>query len=82
MTFPEWQLADAKNRFSELVRRALTDGPQRVTRRGDAVVVLSAKEYERLSGKSLSFKSYLMSGPKIDGLDTKRAKDTGRTIKL
>jgi len=36
------QLHDAKQRFSELVRRAIEEGPQTVTRRGkDAVVVIS-----------------------------------------
>jgi prevent-host-death family protein len=45
-----WKLEDAKNRFSEVVRLALADQPQRVTRNGrDAVVVISAAEYERLA---------------------------------
>ncbi len=44
----EWRLADAKNRFSELVNRSLTDGPQRVLRRGDAVMVVSEHDYQRL----------------------------------
>jgi antitoxin Phd len=35
-----WQLQDAKNHFSELVDRALTDGPQTVTRHGEPVVVV------------------------------------------
>ncbi|MGE3141960.1 MAG: bifunctional phosphopantothenoylcysteine decarboxylase/phosphopantothenate--cysteine ligase CoaBC [Hyphomonadaceae bacterium] len=35
----DWAVADAKNRFSELVTRALTEGPQRVRRRGQTVVV-------------------------------------------
>ena len=35
----EWQLADAKNRFSEVVNRALAKGPQFVRRRGDVVVI-------------------------------------------
>lgn len=44
-----WKLKDAKARFSELVRRAQTEGPQRVTVRGkDAVVVISAEELKRL----------------------------------
>ena len=44
-----WKLQDAKARFSELVRRARTEGPQRVTIRGhDAVVVIAADELERL----------------------------------
>ena len=39
-----WNLADAKNRFSELVNLALSDGPQTVRRRKDEVVVIAAKE--------------------------------------
>lgn len=46
-----WKLQDAKARFSELVRAAQAEGPQRVTVHGrDAVVVLSAEEYARLAG--------------------------------
>lgn len=44
-----WKLREAKAQFSELVRRARTEGPQRVTVRGhDAVVVIAADELERL----------------------------------
>jgi prevent-host-death family protein len=44
-------LQDAKARFSELVRRARSDGPQRVTVHGrDEVVVISAEEFRRLKG--------------------------------
>jgi prevent-host-death family protein len=46
-----WRLEEAKARLSEVVRRAGSEGPQRVTVRGrPAAVVLSAEEYERLSG--------------------------------
>jgi phosphopantothenoylcysteine decarboxylase/phosphopantothenate--cysteine ligase len=38
----DWAVADAKNRFSELVTKALTEGPQRVSRRGRTVVVSAA----------------------------------------
>lgn len=41
----DWKLADAKTRFSELVTRAIADGPQRVTRRKDVVIVLSQADY-------------------------------------
>jgi prevent-host-death family protein len=44
-----WKLEDAKNRFSEVVRLAMANGPQRVTRGGrDAVVIVGAAEYEAL----------------------------------
>ncbi|MEN9314804.1 MAG: hypothetical protein RIS35_1197 [Pseudomonadota bacterium] len=46
-----WRLQDAKARFSELVRRAHSDGPQHVTLHGrDAVVVVDADEFARLCG--------------------------------
>ena len=49
--FGRWRLQDAKARFSELVRLAHSDGPQHVTLHGrDAVVVVDAMEYRRLTG--------------------------------
>ena len=46
-----WLLQDAKARFSELVRRVHSEGPQRVTVHGrDEVVVISAGEFRRLKG--------------------------------
>lgn len=48
----QWQLQDAKARFSELFRQALAAGPQLVTRQGGGeVVVVSREEYDRLSGR-------------------------------
>jgi len=47
---PEWKLQDAKARFSQVVREAQANGPQRVTVHGrDAVVVLSVADYARLA---------------------------------
>lgn len=47
-----WRLQDAKARFSELVRRAHSEGPQHVTLHGrDAVVVIDADEFLRLKGE-------------------------------
>ena len=46
-----WQLQEAKARFSEVVRRAVEQGPQHVTVNGEErAVVVSAREYDRLSG--------------------------------
>ena len=47
----QWLLQDAKARFSELVRRVHSEGPQRVTVHGrDEVVVIAAEEFRRLKG--------------------------------
>ena len=56
-----------EGRFSELIRRAINDGPQTVTHRGaDIAVVLSIEDYRRLTGAKRSFLDYLLSGPKLD----------------
>ena len=47
-TTDTWSVAEAKAKFSEVVERATTEGPQRVTKNGrDAVVVVSAAEWEQ-----------------------------------
>ena len=78
----EWNLADAKNRFSEVVNLALTEGPQRVRRRKDTVVVLSVEEYERLTGQRLGFKDYLAQGESFEGLDLTRDESPSRDVAL
>ena len=46
-----WLLQEAKARFSELVRRVRSEGPQHVTVRGcDEVLVIAAEEFRRLKG--------------------------------
>ena len=80
-----WKLQDAKARFSELVRRARTEGPQRVTVRGhDAVVVIAAEELERLlapTSDAVPFVTF-MESLSVDGLDLTRERDLGREVLL
>jgi len=79
-----WKLEDAKARFSEVVRRARSEGPQRVTVRGrDAVVVISAEELERLlpPTRSLPFVRF-MEGPYVEGLELDREPNHGRDAEL
>ncbi len=60
----EWPLQDAKNRLSELIRRAREEGPQVVTLRGArAAVVLSAETFDRLTADRPSLVDHLLSGP-------------------
>lgn len=68
----QWKLADAKNKFSEVVTRALTEGPQHIARRDDAVVVLSERDFQKLTGKGKDFKQFLLSGPDLSKLNLTR----------
>lgn len=79
-----WKLEDAKARFSEMVRQAREDGPQRVTVRGqDAVVVMSVEEFERLVPQKprVPFVQF-MEGLHLGGLDLEREMDRGRDAEL
>ena len=78
-----WQLQEAKQKFSQLVRRALDEGPQVVTRRGEeAVVVLSAEEFRRLTGSKPDLKQFLLTGPDLSALEMERAEDLPRDVAL
>jgi prevent-host-death family protein len=78
-----WQVQTAKQRFSELVERAVNEGPQIVTKHGrETVVVLDIAEYRRLRGEPMNFKEFLLSIPKGDDLEIERSKDPPREIDL
>jgi antitoxin Phd len=79
-----WKLQDAKNRFSEVVKEALSAGPQIVTRRGkETAVVLSVEEYRRLARPEVSLIEFLRSSPLGEvELDLERGRDTGREVEL
>ncbi len=77
-----WKLAEAKNKLSEVVRRALQEGPQRIERRNDAVIVIDAEEYERLMGRRLTLKEYLFAAPDLGELDLERDRSPMRNVEL
>jgi prevent-host-death family protein len=73
-----WSFQEAKAKFSEVVRRAQTEGPQLVTVHGKEAVMISAVESEaslkrRLAGKDLV--AALRAGPKFEIELSKRPKD-------
>src|SRR6202158_2450020 len=82
-----WQIQSAKARFSEVFRRARTEGPQRITRQGkEGVVMVAEEQYERLVGRSHQPKSlvqFFRASPLMGvELDLERDRDAGRDIEL
>lgn len=77
-----WQLAEAKNKLSEVVNKALTVGPQRIRRRDDAVVVISEAEYQRLTGERMTFKEFLLASPDFSDVDLSRDQSPMREVEL
>jgi antitoxin Phd len=77
-----WNLTEAKNHLSELVNRTLTEGPQRITRRNDMVIVITEEEYNRLCRQKPSFKEALLSAPSFEGVDLSRDHSPMREVSL
>lgn len=76
-----WQLQDAKQRFSELVRRTLDEGPQVVTRHGEeVVVVVPAQQYRRQQRPD--FVEFLLAGPDFSQLELDRSGRPPRDVEL
>ena len=62
-----WQLQEAKNKFSEVVEEALSQGPQVVTRRGvEAVIILSYAEYRKLIASQKKLSEFFRQSPLVD----------------
>lgn len=79
----QWRLAEAKNRFSEVVKLALSQGPQQILRREESVVILSLQDYQRLLGNRPNFRQFLLdSTPDLDDLDLKRDPSPTRDVDL
>ena len=79
-----WQLQDAKNRFSELVNKALDEGPQVVTRRGELVVVVVSNEaYNKLLKSQSSLLEFFRQSPLVGAeLDLERERSLPRETQL
>lgn len=80
----KWQLQEAKNRFSEVVRKASEEGPQTVTKHGkDSVVILSADDYRKLEQPKTSLIEFFQKSPlsKVE-IDLKREKSQVRSFEL
>ena len=82
-----WQLQSAKAQFSEVIRRALTNGPQVITKQGkEEVVILPIEQYKKLTERSKqpqSLVQFFAESPLVEaGLDLERKPDYGRTVDL
>jgi len=86
-----WQIQDAKQRFSEMIRAVTSRGPQVITRHGeDVAVVVEISEYRRLTRPAVDLAGILLGGPKLDDglaevfaeVEAERQADLGRAVDL
>ena len=77
----KWQLYEAKNKLSSLIDEAVQGKPQCIMRRGEeAVMVVSIKEYQELKQPKKSLGKFLLTMPKCEDLEIKRATGKIREI--
>ncbi|MFA4839521.1 MAG: type II toxin-antitoxin system Phd/YefM family antitoxin [Candidatus Neomarinimicrobiota bacterium] len=79
-----WQIQDAKNKFSEVIGEALKNGPQIVTKHGEATaVILSIQDFKKMQQKRSRITEFFSSSP-LAGLDLEieRMSDNPRSAEL
>lgn len=79
-----WTVAEAKAKFSEVIERAETLGPQTVTRHGrTAAVIVAADEWERRTRRIGNLAEFFASSPlRGSGLRIRRRRDRLRKVDL
>lgn len=79
-----WTVAEAKAKFSEVIDRAETMGPQTVTRRGrTAAIVVAAVEWERKTKRTGNLAEFLANSPlRRSDLKIRRRKDRPRKVQV
>ena len=82
-----WALQDAKGRFSEVVERARSEGPQMVTKRGKgAVVIVAVEQFRQLTRRKgeEDLVGFFRHSPLADLSPEllERDRDAGREVKL
>jgi prevent-host-death family protein len=84
MNMDKWTVAEAKAKFSELVDRAKSRGPQTITKHGrSAVVVVAAEEWQRKTKRVGNLAEFFAASPlRGSGLKLKRVKGRLRKVGL
>ena len=84
MGAPNWTVAEAKSKFSEIIERAISEGPQTITRRGrTAAIVVGAEEWQRKTKRAGNLAEFFAGSPlRASGLKVRRSKSPPRKISL
>jgi prevent-host-death family protein len=84
MASRSWTVAQAKAKFSEVLDRAMAEGPQTITRRGrTAAVVVNADEWNRKTKRVGTLADFFAASPlRNSGLKVKRPEGRIRRIDL
>jgi prevent-host-death family protein len=84
MSAHTWTVAEAKAKFSEVIDKAQSDGPQTITRNGrTAAVIVAAEEWERKTKRKGNLAEFFAASPlRGSGVQIKRLRGGLRKVKL
>ena len=84
MSMQNWTVAEAKAKFSEIIQRAMSEGPQTITRKGrTAAVVVGAEEWQRKTKRAGNLAEFFAASPlRGSELKVRRSKARPRRISL
>jgi prevent-host-death family protein len=84
MNTQTWTVAEAKAKFSELLDKAKSEGPQKITKHGrTTAVVVAAEAWERKAARKGNLAEFLATSPlRGSGLKLKRLPVRLRRIEL
>ncbi|HXW93316.1 MAG TPA: type II toxin-antitoxin system Phd/YefM family antitoxin [Terriglobales bacterium] len=79
-----WTVAEAKAKFSKLLDKAKSEGPQKITKHGrTTAVVVAAEEWERKAERKGNLAEFLASSPlRRSGLKLKRLRVRLQKVEL
>lgn len=79
-----WTVAEAKAKFSEMIERAMSEGPQTITRKGrTAAVLVGAEEWQRKTKRVGNLAEFFAASPlRGSGMKVRRLKERPRKINL
>jgi prevent-host-death family protein len=79
-----WTVAEAKAKFSEIIQRAMSEGPQTVTKNGrTAAVVVGAEEWQRKTRRVGTLAEFFAASPlRGSNLKVRRLRTKARKISL
>ncbi len=84
MSSQSWTVAEAKAKFSEIIQRAMSEGPQTITRNGHTTaVVVGAEEWQRKTQRVGNLAEFFAASPlRASGLKIRRFKERPRKTNL
>lgn len=84
MSTHTWTVAEAKAKFSEVIDKAESDGPQTITRNGrTTAVIVAAKEWEKKTKRKGTLADFFASSPlRGSGVQIKRVRGRVRKVEL